>query len=357
MRQMRSMSYARFTSLALVALLPACGAKSGLEVTDAGTDAFAFDAPVDAFMPDAAPDCRVDSDCDDRLDCTDNRCVSGSCVFTAVAARCNDGLFCNGIEYCDLTAGCLSPGRLCDDTVMCTTDVCDEARDRCVATPVDALCPVSFRCDGDRGCLARALVHDSLNLYEVDLPGGEERLLGRLPVSLTDIALSPDGTVYGADGNNLVRVDIETMRFEVIFRVGTAFNGLDTAPDGTLYGAAGSGVFRFDLVRGTSTRVSSFPEGTSSSGDLAFIGSRLLATARRSGTVDDLLVEIEPSGGPASIIGPIPGFINVWGLAPRGDQLFGFGAAGEVLRIDVNTARGDLIVDRTTHGFWGAASR
>lgn len=353
------MSYARFTSLALVALLPACGAKSGLEQGppfDGGVDAIEIDAAIDAFMPDAAPDCRVDSDCDDRLACTDNRCVSGSCVFTAVAARCNDGLFCNGIEYCDLTAGCLSPGRLCDDTVMCTTDVCDESRDRCVATPVDALCPVSFRCDGDRGCLARALVHDSVNLYEVDLPGGEERMLGRLPVELTDIALAPDGTIYGADGDNLVRVDIETMRFEIIMPVSAAFNGLDTAPDGTLYGAANTGVYRFDLVRGTSTLVATFPSRFVSSGDLAFIGDRLYATAAGSTLSEDLLVEIDLTGRGGRIVGPV-GFVDIWGLAPRGEQLFGFAGGGEMMRIDITTGRGSLIVDRTTHGFWGAAAR
>lgn len=353
------MSYARFTSLALLALLPACGAKSGLEQGppfDGGVDAIELDAAIDAFMPDAAPDCRVDSDCDDRLACTDNRCVSGSCVFTAVAARCNDGLFCNGIEYCDLTAGCLSPGRLCDDTVMCTTDVCDESRDRCLATPVDALCPVSFRCDGDRGCLARALVHDSVNLYEVDLPGGEERLLGRLPVSLTDIALAPDGTIYGADGGNLVRVDIASMRFEIIMPVSNAFNGLDTAPDGTLYGAANTGVYRFDLLRGTSTLVANFPNRFTSSGDLAFIGGRLYATATGAALTEDLLVEISLTGGEGRVVGPT-GFESIWGLAPRGEQLFGFAGGGEMMRIDITTGRGDLIVDRTTHGFWGAAAR
>ena len=350
------MLYPRLASLALVALLPACGAKSGLEVTDAGTDAFAFDAPVDAFMPDAAPDCRVDSDCDDSLDCTDNRCVSGSCVFTGVAARCNDGLFCNGIEVCDLTFGCISPGRLCDDTVMCTTDVCDEDRDRCVATPVDALCPVSFRCDGDRGCLARALVHDSVNLYEVDLPGGEERLLGRLPVSLTDIALAPDGTIYGADGDSLVRVDLASMRFEIVMPVSAAFNGLDTAPDGTLYGAANTGVYRFDLARGTSTLVATFPNRFTSSGDLAFIDGRLYATATGPALTEDLLVEISLTGGVGRVVGPV-GFVNIWGLAPRGEQLFGFAGGGEMMRIDITTGRGTLIVRRTTHGFWGAAAR
>ena len=354
------MSHARFTSLALVVCLTACGAKSGLEQGppfDGGVDAIEFDAAIDAFMPDAAPDCRVDADCDDRIECTDNRCVSERCVFTAVSVRCDDGLFCNGIERCDVSFGCISPGRLCDDTVMCTTDVCDEARDRCVATPVDALCPVSFRCDGDRGCLARALVHDSVNLYEVDLPGGEERLIGRLPISLTDIALAPDGTIYGADGSNLVRVDLETMGFATIMPVSTAFNGLDTAPDGTLYGSANTGVYRFDLVRGTSTRVASFPPRLTSSGDLAFIGARLFATATGSGLLEDALVEINLTGGESRIVGPIPGFVSIWGLAPRGEQLFGFAGGGEMLRIDINTGRGDLIVRRTTHGFWGAAAR
>jgi hypothetical protein len=342
------------------ALLPACGARSGLEQGppfDAGVDAFAFDARVDAFMPDAAPECRVDGDCSDRIDCTDDRCVAGSCTHTGVASRCDDGLFCNGVETCSTTAGCVSPGRVCDDTVMCTVDICDEARDRCAASPDDTLCPVSFRCDGDRGCLARALVHDSFNLYEVDLPGGDERLIGRLPLRMTDIALAPDGTIYGADGDNLVRVDIDTMMFTTIMPVSTAFNGLDTAPDGTLYGAANTGVYRFDIPRGTATLVANFPMGYASSGDLAFIGPRLLATASGGGIEDDTLVEIALDGSPSRTIGIVTGFQNIWGLAPRGDLLFGFTAGGEMMRIDVRTGTPTLIVERVVHGFWGAAAR
>ena len=295
------------------ALLPACGAKSGLEQGppfDAGVDAFAFDARVDAFMPDAAPECRVDGDCSDRIDCTDDRCVAGSCTHTGVASRCDDGLFCNGGETCSTTAGCVSPGRVCDDTVMCTVDICDEARDRCAASPDDTLCPVSFRCDGDRGCLARALVHDSFNLYEVDLPGGDERLIGRLPLRMTDIALAPDGTIYGADGDNLVRVDIDPMMFTTIMPVSTAF-----------------------------------------------IGPRLLATASGGGIEDATLVEIALDGSPSRTIGIVTGFQNIWGLAPRGDLLFGFTAGGEMMRIDVRTGTPTLIVERVVHGFWGAAAR
>lgn len=344
-------------------LLSACGAKSGLEQGppfDAGVDAFTFDASVDAFRPDAAPECRVDGDCNDRIDCTDDRCASGSCTHTPVPMRCDDGLFCNGIEVCSPTAGCVSPGRLCDDTVMCTNDVCDEARDRCVATPDDTLCPVSFRCDGDRGCIARALVHDARNLYEIDLPNGEERLLGPLPLQLTDIALAPDGTLYGADGDNLVRVDLATMGFEVVMPVSNAFNGLDTAPDGTLYGAANTGVYRFDLERGTSTLVANFPPDHGSSGDLAFIGTRLYATAVGGGPLDDSLVEIGLDGRPSRVVGPVTGFRNIWGLAPRGDQLFGFTGGtvgGSMLRIDVASGNGELIVGGIGHQFWGAAAR
>lgn len=344
--------------LACAALLPACGAKSGLESDppfDGGVDAFAFDAPRDAFSPDAAPECRVDGDCDDRIACTDDRCVAGSCTHTGVAARCNDGLFCNGIETCSTSVGCVSPGRICDDTVMCTVDLCDEARDRCVASPDNDLCPVSFRCDGDRGCLARALAHDRANLYEVDLPGGETRLVGALPLTLTDIALAPDGTLYGADGDNLVRIDLESMRSEVILNVGDAFNGLDTAPDGTIYGAASAGVFAFDLVRGTSERVADFPMGLFSSGDLAFIDGRLYATATGAGPFD-ALVEIGLAGAPSRMVGSITGFQSVWGLAPRGEQLFGFTSGGELLRINPNTGAGTLIVDSEIR-YFGAASR
>ncbi len=125
---------------------------------------------------DTCGECLEDGDCDDGVACTDDTCVGGSCVFTANDANCpDDGLFCNGREFCDAVADCdhtgdpCAPAQVCDedtdtcedcladgdcdDGVACTDDTCDEGS--CVFTPNDANCPDDgLFCNGAEFCEA-----------------------------------------------------------------------------------------------------------------------------------------------------------------------------------------------------------
>ncbi|MBN2066177.1 MAG: Ig-like domain-containing protein [Candidatus Thermoplasmatota archaeon] len=67
------------------------------------------------------------NDCDDEIDCTtDDVCNGGECHGLPNDALCDDGLFCNGIEYCDAEHhGCKSPGNPCPW-------LCDEDNDTCL---------------------------------------------------------------------------------------------------------------------------------------------------------------------------------------------------------------------------------
>jgi hypothetical protein len=93
--------------------------------------------------------------CDDGLDCTVDACspASDSCVSTPDHDACSDGLYCNGEEVCSPTTGC-GPGIApsCDDGVACTGDSCDEATDSCVHTPTDAVCNDGQYCNGVETC-------------------------------------------------------------------------------------------------------------------------------------------------------------------------------------------------------------
>lgn len=337
-----------------------CGAKSALErpEIDAGRPD-AFVVPDGFTPPDAAPACRTDGDCDDGLACSDDRCVSGNCEHQYVSDRCNDGLFCNGLEQCRPGLGCVSPGRTCDDGIACTRDVCDDGRGMCLFETDDTACPVSFRCDAMRGCLARALAHDATTLFEVDLPSGETRRIGAFPISLNDIALAADGTFYGAstDVGALVRVDYVSMSYELVVPVRGSFNALDVAPDGRLYGAADDRIFVFDTALGTATEVARLPTGLSSSGDLAFVEGRLFITAYRAFTdVSDWLVEIDLASGAGAVVGEL-GFDCVWALAPLGPALYGLTCEGQILEIELATARTRSLAFMPGRAFWGAASR
>lgn len=114
---------------------------------------------------DEQDDCQDDApaDCDDGIACTVDVCDDdqGRCQNTPVDTRCNNGLYCDGVERCDAAVGCVSgTPPACADAVGCTVDVCDEALDRCAHTPDDRrcddgrFCDGAERCDAALGCLA-----------------------------------------------------------------------------------------------------------------------------------------------------------------------------------------------------------
>ncbi|MFH0979908.1 MAG: thrombospondin type 3 repeat-containing protein [Planctomycetota bacterium] len=107
-------------------------------------------------------ECLGDADCDDGVACTDDTCVSGTCVFAPNDANCpDDGLFCNGTERCDPAADCIHGGNPCTSGEFCNelTDSCEECEltggigDDCNSNGVLDACDItggpSEDCDGD----------------------------------------------------------------------------------------------------------------------------------------------------------------------------------------------------------------
>ena len=95
-------------------------------------------------------------DCGDGIACTDDACdeVNDVCANTPDNGTCDDGQYCNGVETCDLISGC-EPGIPvnCSDGVDCTNDDCDEINDTCVYTPDGNNCPDDgLFCNGDEFC-------------------------------------------------------------------------------------------------------------------------------------------------------------------------------------------------------------
>ena len=330
--------------------LVGCGARTGLSELDPDADG------ADA----ARPECRRVEHCDDGVACTDDRCEAGRCVHAARSERCDEGLFCSGPGRCDLELGCVFDRDPCDDAVACTEDVCDERLDRCLPMPRSELCPLSHRCDPERGCIARAIVHTTSYLWEVDLPSGELHRLARLYISLTDISLHPDGRLFGIDSNALFRVDEATGSASWIANLSEYSVALDVMPDGALVAAGLTSIVRIDPDTGASERIALFPAGFGASGDIAFVrGRMLIATTDSPGagtTSPDFLFEVPSDGGLAFEIGVI-GFACVWGLAPFGDTLYGFTCNGQLLEVDPDTGRGRVIADLDTLRIWGAAAR
>lgn len=99
--------------------------------------------------------CVDDASCDDAVACTWDQCDvdTGDCFNTPLDDACDDGFFCNGVEWCDRDFGCrTAPAPSCDDGVDCTVDYCDSGVDDCVNEPWDEYCSNDLFCDGDEVC-------------------------------------------------------------------------------------------------------------------------------------------------------------------------------------------------------------
>ncbi|MGD2107960.1 MAG: hypothetical protein PVI86_01085 [Phycisphaerae bacterium] len=72
-------------------------------------------------------DCFTPGDCPgDGVGCTDEGCDDGVCTYTPNDASCDDGVFCNGPEFCHSTLDCQATENPCDDPSLCneTNDSC-----------------------------------------------------------------------------------------------------------------------------------------------------------------------------------------------------------------------------------------
>ncbi|MEK6675035.1 MAG: lamin tail domain-containing protein [Planctomycetota bacterium] len=95
------------------------------------------------FVETVAPECFVDGDCDDGFACTDDSCVVGVCMNVPDDVACDNVVFCDGAEVCNVLTGC-QPGAN-----PCPGQQCDEAGDQCVECLVAAQCVDGNACTDD----------------------------------------------------------------------------------------------------------------------------------------------------------------------------------------------------------------
>jgi hypothetical protein len=98
--------------------------------------------------------------CGDGVGCTTDACNESlnECTHGANNAFCSDGLYCNGVETCNVQSGCVDGSPVvCGDNVGCTVDSCNEASDSCQSVPDDDRCNDADHCtidtcDAQTGC-------------------------------------------------------------------------------------------------------------------------------------------------------------------------------------------------------------
>ncbi len=156
------------------------------------------------------------------------------------------------------------------------------------------------------------------NIFTVDSSTGASTLKGNAGVVLTDIAFAPNGSLYGVSFSNLYSINKNTGAATNIGSLGfNDVNALTFSSAGKLYGAGnGSGTF-YEINTGTGAAAALFNTGTSSGGDLAFLGNSLYYT-NSTGS----LFSINVGAGSTTPIGSL-GVANVFGLAADNGILFG----------------------------------
>lgn len=92
--------------------------------------------------------------CGDGFPCTSDSCdVQLDCQFIPNDELCDNGMFCDGVETCNATLGCVQGfGVNCDDDIECTIDSCNESTNACDNLPDDAMCDNATFCDGQETC-------------------------------------------------------------------------------------------------------------------------------------------------------------------------------------------------------------
>jgi Dockerin type I domain/Dictyostelium (slime mold) repeat len=107
----------------------------------------------------AADSCATNGDCtDDGNPCTDEVCNAGTCTHPNNSAPCDDGLFCNDPDTCSGGFCVPGPARVCNDSNVCTTDSCSEGLKACQFVPNSGPCDDGVFCNGSDFCAASACI-------------------------------------------------------------------------------------------------------------------------------------------------------------------------------------------------------
>jgi hypothetical protein len=212
-------------------------------------------------------------------------------------------------------------------------------------------------CGELQGCFT-TYANSDLVLYHVDLVGRALVRIGPFEIgeNMTDIAVSPDGQVFGISETAFYAVDAgdgHGTRLAPLEACGTFGVALTFGPDGTLYAGDFNGAFcRIDVsvTPPDVIRVGDLGDDLALAGDLVAVADgTLYGTAYDTSTPatqdDNLLVRIDPASGTATrLAGTRIGWGRLFGVGYDVGTVFAFthDGTGEVVTVDPLTGAGTL---------------
>lgn len=208
-------------------------------------------------------------------------------------------------------------------------------------------------------------VHTPDELYVVDDQAFDLTLIGSFGLDMneggmTDLAVTPDGTLYGITNTKLYEVSAINGAASYIADVAGLSNvGLTFLPDGTLLATdQDGGVRRIDPADGMVTEVGAFGGGFATAGDLVAVANGTMYAISDEGPHGDeqdnnILLTVNTSTGVGTEVGQI-GFGGVFGCAVANNRVYAFTRDGDIIEIDADTGAGTNVRQYPQHAFWGA---
>ena len=197
-------------------------------------------------------------------------------------------------------------------------------------------------------------------LHKVETsPSGSDTAIGAIRTTsgasptITDIAVTPAGTIYAVSFTTLYGIDPQTA---VATQIGSGLgepdvNALASDSAGNLFAATVSGKFlRVDAKTGASTVIGQYGSNYSSAGDIVFSTPGSLFAAIQASSTNSILATVAPGTGVATRVGSSTtdsGFANVYSLSAVGGLVFGLtsdgGGGGSLIRFDLNSGHATLV--------------
>lgn len=349
-------------------------------------------ASTNVASSSTGPACTSDAECDDGVACTIDFCGADGCGHQGDDAMCGDGLFCT-VDLCDPRDGCVNfhADAICDDGIACTSDACDVRDDACHNDPCDSLCDdFAFcdgveRCDTSLGCVngppscdldlacsadtcseaSKKCTHTmgaacapDVHLLVADQSGALIDLRPYTGMSSViaagagtihlDVAILPGPTPrwFGLNSTNVYELVPFTNTFKTIFP-GVSANSLAAGPDGFLY-AAGTEVFRINPNSGASAVIGTLPPGESSSGDIVFFDGEMIVST--DGPCGGGLARFDLATGTSELLGG-DGLGCVFGLGVANGLLFIVNCDGTLGTFDPPSGKARILTTSTVAAY------